>query len=180
MKVPIACICPPKAGGAPRHSGDTVTIADVLDFRRTIVVRQSLGLGYQTGEVEGLPEMQGLLLESYLLNCIDAWTLVDEKGAPVPVSRAAVRERLLSRFDEAEKVGNAADELYTATVILPLLTRVSSSSSDSPIVKSTSAASTTGTKPRRPSKRSSTTTTRMDATVTMAASPAGGSSSSLR
>lgn len=176
MDVAIECICPPGADGEAPHASDTVTLLDVLDFRRTITVRQSIRLATQTADGLSLPELTAVMAEAYLLHCITAWTLVDEKGKALPVTKAAVRDYLLSNVDVAEKVGDAADDLYSEKVVLPLLTRASASSPDTSTNGSTSPTSGHGSKRRTPSKRSSTSTTPMAAIVPMAASPAGGSS----
>lgn len=181
MDVPIACLCPPKAGGAPRHDHDTVTIPEVLDFRRTVVVRQSVRIALN-GRAIGLADLQGVLLETYVLNCIDAWSLVDAEGKPVPPSRENVVAILLPAVDEAEKVGNAADDLYTEKVVLPLVVRVSSSSPPTPTPEPTSLP-TNGSPTKRPpklSKPSSTSSSQMVSTAPMAAAPAGASSFSQR
>jgi hypothetical protein len=182
MDVTIACLCPPKADGAARHEADTVTLPEVLDFRTTLTIRQTIRFevasGVRAGESMTLAEMTALMAEAYLLHCISAWSLVDDKGKPVPVSQTAVRERLLLNYEAAEKVGDAADALYSDKVVLPLLTGASSSSSPTPTKRRTSR-TTNGSTPRKPSKRSSTTTTPMVVTGPMAASPGGVSSSSL-
>jgi hypothetical protein len=164
--------------------GDTVTLPDVLDFRRTITVQQTIALALR-GSGATLPEITGVLMESYVLHCIDAWTLADDNG-PIPVSKDAIRAHLLTRFDVAEKVGDAADELYTDTVALPLVLRgLASSAATRTPSEETSAPPTTslttgrGATPRKPSKRSSTSTTPMVVTGTTGWSPGGASSSSL-
>lgn len=176
MEVTINCICPTKADGAPRHNQDRVTLPDTLDFRTALTVRQTVAMEMATRS-SSLAAVIGLLIEAYLLYCIESWTLVDEKGKPVPVSRQAVQERLLTHFDEAEKVGDAADDLYTEKVVLPLVNGASKSSPVTPTPGSTSPTNGHGTKRPRPSKRSSTSTTPMVVTGPMAASPAGVSSS---
>lgn len=186
MDVPIRCICPPTSDGQPRHpDGDTVTLPDVLDFRRTITVQQTIALALR-GSGATLPEITGVLMESYVLHCIVAWSVVDEQGQPVPVTKPAIRERLLTRFEEAEKVGDAADDLYTDTVALPLVLRGLNSSGagrtpepETSVPPSTSPTTGRGGTPRKPSKRSSTTTTPMVVTGTTGWSPGGASSSSL-
>ncbi len=183
MDVTIPCPCPPKADGTPRHDGDTVTLPEVLDFRTTLTVRQEIRLAVQnaaaTGEGLSLAEMTSLLVESYLLHCIGGWTIRDDRNQPVPVSKVTVRQYLLANQESAEMVGNAADDLYTEKVVLPLLSPGSSSSPPTPIPGPTSP--TNGrTSNRKPSRRSSTTTTPTVATGPMAASPGGASSFSQR
>lgn len=185
MDVPIRCICPPHEpwiGGDPRPvrhpDGDTVILPDVLDFRKTLTVRQHIAHG--KGSEMTLAEMMALLGEAYLLYCIADWTLVDEKDKPLPVSKAAVSLLLMTveNMDVAETVGNAADSLYSDKVFLPLRSGASSSSPGTPTTGSTSRTPGSTPQPKR-SKRSSTSTTPMAVTGPMAASPGGASNSSL-
>jgi hypothetical protein len=174
MDVQIACICPLKDGEA-RHEHDTVTLPDTLDFRRTLTVRQSIAWG-MNGPVEQAA-LIALLIESYVLHCIDSWTCEDDKGKPLPLSSQNVRDYLLPQYDQAEAVGEAADSLYTEKVILPLLNRASSSLPPTPTPEPTSPTNGGGTTPRKPSKRSSTSTIPMVATGPMQSSPGGAYSS---
>lgn len=172
MDVEIACLCP-----TGKHDHDTVTLPEVLDFRRTVTVRQAVRIALRTGPRD-VAEMTALLMETYVLHCIDGWSLTDEQGKPLPASRENVEAILLAAIDEAEKVGNAADDLYTETVVLPLLTRAPASSPPTPTPVPTSA-TTSGPQTKRPrtrSKPSSTSTTPMGVTGPMAASPGGVSS----
>lgn len=187
MDVQIPCICPPK-DGQPRHEHDTVTLPDVLDFRRTLTVRQAIRIAIAISREEGerltMAELTATMCESYLLHCIDAWTCQQDgdkgKPEPIPVTKANVRAYLLEgNYDAAEEVGNAADDLYSEKVVLPLLGTARSSSSSTPTPPPTSQ-TTTGSKPKAPktlSKPSSTTTTPMAATAPTGWSPAGVSSS---
>jgi len=172
MDVQIRCICP----GTP-HEGDTVTLQDTLDFRKTLTVRQHLAHG-SVAEMT-LPEMMALLGEAYLMYCISSWTLVDADGKPLSVSKAAITSILMApeHLDVAETIGNAADGLYSDKVFLPLRKGASPSSPATPTGRSTSATSGHGSTPRKPSKRSSTSTSPMAVTGPMAASPGGASSS---
>jgi hypothetical protein len=176
MDVQIACICPPKADGAPRHERDTVTLPDVLDFRRTITVQQTIALRLD-GIGATLPEITGVLMETYVLHCIDAWSVLDAEGKPVPPTKAEIAARLLPRFDEAEKVADAADDLYTDTVALPLVMRAVRSLLPTSTDGSTSPSNGSGGKRRKRSRPSSTTSSPMVVTGPMAASPGGVSSS---
>src|SRR5262249_23818145 len=92
---------------------------------------------------------------------IDAWTLVDEKGKPVPPTKANIRARLLVDDAFAMPVAQAADDLYAKVVLLPLLQGASSSSSRTPTPPATSATTDGPTLPRKPSRRSSTARTQM-------------------
>lgn len=176
MDVTINCICPAK-GGAQRHASDTVTLADRLDFRTLLTLRQAIG--FEIREPETSPaSIIAVLIEQYLLHCVTGWSLVDEAGKAVPVSRQAIRDRLLTHQEEAEIIGTAADDIYTDTVTLPLTHRASSSSETTPTPGSTSATNGHGTRRPKPSKPSSISTTPMVVTGPMAASHGGGSSSS--
>jgi hypothetical protein len=186
MEVRIPCICPPKEDGEQRHVEDAVTLPDVLDFRRTLTVRQAIrfavGESVAEGETLTVAEMTAVMAEAYLLHCIDAWTVLDEKGKALPVTKANVRARLLEGdFEAAETVGNAADDLYSDKVVLPLMARARPSSPPTPTPVPTSA--TTHGSPKKGrrtrSKPSSISTSPMAVTGPMAASHAGGSSSSL-
>jgi hypothetical protein len=170
----IECLCPPRADGTARHpDGDEVTLRPVLSFHDAIAIRNDVGL-VTLNDSDATPgEILATLTESYLLFGIERWTLVDEKGKPVPVSKAAIRERLLTNLEAAVVVGEEADGLYAEAVVLPLLLRASKSSPPSPTDGPTSA--TSGSRPRRPkpSSPSSTTTTPTGSIAATTRSPAG-------
>ncbi len=183
MDVTIPCPCPPKADGTARHDVDTVTLPDVLDFRTTLTVRQMIrfaeAAAREAGESMSLAEMTAVMTEAYLLHGILAWTLVDDHGKALPVTKPHIRERILANYESAEKIGDAADDRYSEKVVLPLVVPASTSSQRSPTPGSTSPTNGPSPKPRKPSKRSSTSTSPMAVTGPMAASPGGVSSSSL-
>jgi hypothetical protein len=173
MDAPIRCVCP-KVDGQTRHpDGDTVTLPDILDFRKTLTVRQYVS-HTRTGD-ESLPEFLVVLIEAYLLHCITAWSVEDEAGKPLPVTKAAIAAVLMTdaNMDVAEQIGDHADRLYSDKVFLPLLNGASSSSPGTSTGGSTSRTSGRGSTPRKLSRRSSTSTTPMGVTGPMAASPAG-------
>lgn len=177
--VVIECICPPKADGSPRHpAGDSVTLRERLDFRAALTARNTMVLVKTEDPDAGTAEILAALTETYLLVGIEAWTIVDAKGKPVEVTKAAIRERLLSHPDIAMVVGNAADELYSASVILPLVALAQTSSPPTPTDGSTSVPRPSSARRPRPSKPSSITPFPMDATATTSPLPAGASSSS--
>ena len=175
----IECICPPRADGEPRHpAGDTVTLRERLDFRAALTARNTMILLKTEDPDAGTAEILAALTETYLLVGVESWSLVDAKGKPVEVSKAAIRECLLSHPDVAMTVGNAADELYSASVILPLVALARTSSPPTPTTESTSAPRPSSVKRPRQSKPSSITPFPTDATVTTSALPVGASSSS--
>jgi len=175
--VAIDCICPPKAGGEIRHlGGDTVVLKQTLSFHEAVSIRNSIGVLSADDPDVGVGEILATLTESYLLFGIDSWSLVDEKGKPIPVTKAAIRERLLTHLDPATVVGEAADELYATAVVLPLLQRASRSSPPTPTNGSTSPPRASRRTRPKPSSPSSTTTSPMAATAMTSSSRAGVSS----
>jgi hypothetical protein len=176
MDVQIKCICPSK-DGEPRHDQDTITLRDKLDFHSVRTMRNEVRVLKSQEEAASTAEILATLTEAYLLHGISSWTLTDEKGKPVELSRRAITDRLLST-DEAELVGDAADELYQEVVLLPLVVRGLNSSPTTPTNGSTSATTVSSSKPPKPSKRSSTSTTRTVGTETTSLSLVGVSNSS--
>jgi hypothetical protein len=172
MDVKISCVCP----GTP-HAEDTVTVMDRLDFRGAATIRQLMGGMYREDPDASTSELAGLLVEHYLICGITGWTLVNEKGKRVPVTKPAVRAFLNDHPLEGFIVGDAVDDPYSEQVVLPLLRKASSSS---PPTQTETATSPTSGSPRtsKPSKRSSTTSTRTVATEPTPMSRDGGGSTS--
>lgn len=177
MDVRIACPCPPRDGQTRHPNDDTVTLRERLDFRSVTAIRQAVALIEKEDSPLYAAEILATLTEGYVLYGIESWTLTDEKGKPLPVSKAAIRERVLSDVVTASMVGDAADEQYGEQVLLPLLARASSSSPASPTVTSMSPPTPSGPS-RRPkrSRPSSTTTSPTAATVATSTSLDGVSS----
>lgn len=177
--VTIECLCPPKAAGEVRHpQGDTVTLRERLDFRAAVTARNTIVFLKSEDPDASAAEILAALTETYLLLGIESWSLLDAKGKPLPPSKAAIREYLLARPEIAMRVGDAADELYSEAVVLPLLARAQNFSPPTPTNGPTSAPKGSSPKPPKPSKPSSTTTTPTGGTVPTSLSPAGDSSSS--
>jgi hypothetical protein len=177
VDVPIRCVCPDNADGSPRHEGDTVTLRDTLGFREVTTIRNLAG---QVDRDDPLfvAEILAALSEGYIVFGVAAWTLVDEKGKPLPVDRAAIRDRLLANVEVAADISDAADELYGEKVVLPLLTRASRSSQPSQTESSTSRKKPSSTQPPTPLKRSSTGSSRTAGTEKTTTSPDGDFNSS--
>lgn len=169
----IECACP----GDVRHpDGDVVTLRERLDFRSALTARNAIVV-LKSEDPDASPgEILAALTETYLLVGIESWTLVDARGKPVPVSKAAIRALMDEHQESAMAIGDEADGLYNEAVIGPLVRRASTSSPPTPIGRSTSARS--GGAPRKRSKPSSTTASPTAVTERMSASPGGGSSSS--
>lgn len=173
----ISCICPPK-GDAVRHpDGDTITLRDKLDFRAVATIRWAIAITQETDPGASMAEQFGLITEHYVLEGVESWSLVDEKGRPVEVSKANIRERLLPH-PEAQRVGDEAEARYQA-VMLPLLRGESPSSPSTPTTGSTSPPTGSSEKAPKRSRRSLTSITPMAATETTSNSLDGVSSSSL-
>ena len=179
MDVTIICPCPVKADGGTRHpDGDTVTLKDTLDFRSVTAIRTNIGL---LEDATNIGDVMATLTEGYLIYGIASWTLVDDKGKPLPVSRVNIAERILSDIATASIIGDNADEVFGEKVVLPLLNRAGTSSPPSPTAPTSapSAASTASSvRPPRRSKPSSITTIPTDDTETTSTSLAGVSNSS--
>lgn len=177
--VEIECICPPKADGSPRHpSGDTVTLRERLDFRAALTARNTMILTKTEDPDASTAEILAALTETYLLVGVESWSLQDAKGKPVEVTKANIRECLLSHPNVAMTVGNAADELYSESVILPLMALARTSSPPMPTSESTSVPRPSSARRPKPSKPSSITPFPMDATGTTSPLPVGASNSS--
>lgn len=177
MTVEITCVCPPTQEGKPRHLADRVELREKLDFRSALTARNAIALAKEEDDDISSAEILAVLTEHYLVLGISSWSLVDAKGKKVEPSRAAIRQFIAEHPDEAMEIGDAADALYSAAVILPLVARAQRSSQPTPTTGSTSATTDSSPRPRKPSKPSSTTTTRMDATGTTSPLHAGGFSS---
>lgn len=167
MKVEIACIC-------GRHDTDVVTLRDALDFRGATTIRNTLGIAKVEDPDVSNAEILAILREQYILEGVERWTLQNGTG-PLPVSKANIRAHLLTHIEEATAVAQAADDLYSEQVVLPLLATASSSSPPSPTAASTSARTTGRRKRPTPSSRSSTETTQTDAIGTTTSPPDGDS-----
>lgn len=160
--VEISCLCP----GTP-HERDTVTLKDPLPPRDALVIVKSIEWMKSNQPEATVPELLAMLTETYLFHCIESWTVVDENGKPIEPSRAAIETRLLANPEAALRVGDAADDLYSNAVILPLVRRGSSSSPVSSIADSTSAMSGTGRTPPMPSRPFLTSITQTAGTATI-------------
>ena len=181
MDVTIPCPCPVKATGEPRHTEDTITLLDKLGFRQGVALRKSIGVMYEDEPDSDTADLLAVLVEKYLLVGIVEWTLVDERGKPVAVTRSAVRDFMEEHTESAMTVGDAADDLYSGMVLLPLLARArenSTSSPTTPTAPSTSATKRSSRKRPTSSKPSSTSTTQTGGTVTIISSRDGDSNSS--
>lgn len=194
MDVQVPCPCPHKADGEPRHTSDTVTLREQLDFRSATTIRKAIQIVRADDPGAGAAEVLGAMSEHYLLAGIERWTLTDDRNKPVEVSRTTIRWFLEHvAADGAMDLVDAADELYSAAVLLPLVARAQASSQPSQTDTSTSARTDSGfedqtdspsgstpSTPLRPSRPSSTSTSRTADTATITQLPVGDSSSSRK
>ncbi len=170
--------------------GGTVYLRDRLDFAAGQAVRYAIGMASENLKVDGvipddsMPDLMAIIAEAQVLRGVESWTF------PEPVTRPAIRELLLENDERAMLIANAADSLYQAQVLNPLVQLALSSSPPTPTGGSTSVpngsaststenGSTLTRSPRRqkPSKRSSTTTSLTGATMMTSSVPGGASSS---
>lgn len=176
----VDCVCPPLAGETRHPDGDTVTLRQKLDFRTAATIQHAVSVLRLEDQNPSVEEVLARLTEAYVRYGVESWTVVDEAGKPVPVTPTTVEAVLFADLTAAMVVGEEADELYSGTILLPLLKRASTSSPATPTPDSTSpptGSQETSTEPT-PSKPSSTTTTPTDDTETTSESPGIGSSSS--
>ena len=171
----IPCICPPLRGAVQHPDGDTVTLLERLPFRSAIAIRNDFII-LKSASYVSPGEALAALSEGYLYHGIVSWTLCDEKGKALPVSREAIHDALLPHTEEALAVSDAADTLYGETVVLPLLVRVSKLLPPTPTDDSTSATTDSPAAPPTQSSPSSTTTSPTDGTETILAPLVGVSS----
>lgn len=173
MEVTIACPCPDTP-----HVQDTVRLRDKLDSHRALIINKSIAFIETTDERLRPAEVLATMSEMYLLLGIETWTLRQD-GKPIPVTEANIRRFILDDMVIAADVIEAADELYNAAVLLPLVARASRSLPTTPTETSTSPTPLGGQRRRpKPSKPSSITTTPTADTETTSSSLDGVSNSS--
>jgi hypothetical protein len=168
--VEVDCLCPNRP-----HEKDTITLRETLDFRSAMTLRKAVILLKEADPDADTADILAAMTDRYVVLGVESWTLVDEKRKPIEVTRAAIREHLLSNQMAATLVGDAADAQY-GEVMLPLILTAFQSSADTPTEPSTSP--TTGSEPEAPTplRPSLTFTTQTDDTEATYASLAGVSS----
>jgi hypothetical protein len=179
--VTVACLCPPRADGTPRHpDGDEVQLRERLDFRSATTIRNAVGFARaEDPELSGA-EILAILTEHYILFGIEGWTVADADGKPLPVTKPNLRSLLLTNDEAAQVVADAADERYGEQILGPLVRAASTSSPLTPTNDSTSASKDSPSSNPTPSSPSSTTTIPTAGTGTITSLPAGGSRSSRK
>ena len=107
--VTIPCPCPVPEGRGSRHESDTVTLRERLGFRQAEAIRNEIAIARQEmGELE-TGDVLAILTEGYIIHGVESWTLEDDTGKKIPVSRANVRAYILDRWDIAPGVADAAE-----------------------------------------------------------------------
>lgn len=172
MKVEIPCLCQ----GRKHEKGDTVVLRDRLDFRTAIAMRNTVAVLYAEEPDADIADVMAALTDAYLTRGIESWTLRDKDGKAIPPSRANIRSVLMANQEAAEVVGDVADDLYQAMVMLPLLRKASQSSPATPTTDSTSPPTGSSTTTPKKSKRSSTSTSLTVVTEATSSSLDGASS----
>ena len=179
MEVTIPCPCPEK-DGEPRHESDTVTLRDKLDFHQATTITKAVQFIDNDDPGSRAAEVLATLSEFYVLVGVERWTLRDISNKPVPVNKVEIRKAILERPDIAAVVADAADDLYSEAILLPLALKAASSSPPSQTESPTSP-TPAGGQPKRPkrSKPSSISTIPTGVTEATSSSLDGVSSSSL-
>jgi hypothetical protein len=168
VAVPVACPCP----GTPHEDGDTVDLRDRLGLAAGTAVQHLVieaNKGRPADALADTAAITGLLSEAYLLHGVESWSFLDADGKPLPVNADTIRSVLLSDFALAYPVAEAADDLYMAAVILPLVPKAKTLSPPTPTRKSTSRPRSITQARRKQSKRYSTSTIQTDDTGTISA-----------
>lgn len=177
--VQVACLCPPRADGTPRHpDGDEITLRERLDFRGAATVRNSIALLKSADPDASFAEVLAVLTEQYILAGVTLWTVLDADGKPLPVTKPNLRSLLLANDVAATLVGDVADGLYSEQILGPLVQAASRSLPPTPTDESTSPATDSPSESPTPSSPSSTTIT-PTADIARIGSPRAGDSNSL-
>ena len=160
--IPIGVPCP--TGQHP--DGDSVSLLSKLPLPGGIEARRKIA---ELSEGAGKDEVIGLLMDVYLRHGIAAWTLHDDDGKPLALTRDTLRARILDELDTALPIANKADDLYSPAVVTPLVKAAAKSSPASRPAPSTSASTESTPLPPKRSRRSSTSTSATGATATTTA-----------
>jgi hypothetical protein len=157
-EITIPCVCP--VPGA--HTEDTIYLPDTLGF--TALAQLVMSARWYSADTDDMAKLLAHLQEAYLLYTLSGWTLVDAEGKPLPLTEANVRTYLMANPSVAFDVADAADDLYGAAVVRPLVNRAKPSSLRGQTAGSTSARRRRGPRNPKPRLRSLTTTTPTAAT----------------
>lgn len=112
------CSCP----GTPHGAGDTVTFHESLPFDANVAAVSAIF----NGEGEATASKA---FSVYLHHGPKSWNLIDEDGEPIPLTREALDAL---PFADQFEIANHGDDLYSGTVLSPLVRRMSALSKTGP------------------------------------------------
>lgn len=138
VALPGGCQCP----GQP-HAQDEAYLLPRLTFEGGAAAEAVLAAAIGRGDTEAVARP---LVRAYLEHQVTGWNLTGEAGAPLPYSSAL----LLSDWEVARVVGDAADDLYSEALLAPLLAAASKSSPGGPTGPSTSPRTPRASRRRKP------------------------------
>ncbi len=133
------CRCP----GGPHGGGDWVRVFREVPIELGAAV---IVAGREAGGDAIVAE--GFMAKAFFRFGVEAWSLVDEDGDPVPITGATLAA--LPFFD-AYKIADVVANLHSAEILRPLLGRTSTSSPGGRTDGSTSPTPTTSRRPRKAS-----------------------------
>jgi hypothetical protein len=143
------CLCAnaPHDGLEGHDDGDLVFLAPQLSLDGGLAAQGAL-VAYSDDPLR----VERELGRAYLSTQIVGWNFLDDDGKPIPLNWENI-EKALSWGTGGRLVAEKADELYSATMLTPLLDRLSKLSSNGQMVRSTSrpSRSRVGTAKRRAS-----------------------------
>ena len=112
IEVVVPCSCP----GKP-HEQDTVSLLPTMDVRIG-----SAAMAAMKAAPSSIPDLEGALSGAFLHFGPRAWTLVDERGDPLPLTIENIDERL-SWVNGGMEVAEKANELYAGDLFAPFARR---------------------------------------------------------
>lgn len=145
--------------GTPHPGGDIVYLAPRLSFdagteAAAVFSEYLAGLSPEEqpdgtikvkDDVGAEARFASRLLDTYLRHQVTGWNLTDDEGAPEPYDL----DKLLSDYEVARMVGDAADAAYSSVVMRPLTAAVSTFSQRGQTAASTSARTSSSGRPRK-------------------------------
>lgn len=111
IDITVPCSCP----GTP-HEQDTVSIPEVLDARLGAAGTYAVQMNSE------IADMEGGIAAAWLHNAPRAWTLIDDKGDPLPITATNIDARLTWKNGGME-VAEKANALYAGDLFAPLVAR---------------------------------------------------------
>ena len=160
MQVIVPCLCLMGEGKPKRHpDGEALNFRETLDFPTATKIRKSLEFIESDDPKARAIEVLAALTEAYILFGLEKWTVEDSRGKPVALTHGNIRSYLLANQVAADAAADAADDLYSKVVLLPLMAGAAKSSQPTRMASSTSAQTDSPLSRRKRSRRSMTGTT---------------------